>query len=354
MPEKETDTVRKQSKKRKLLFTVLFVIINISVVAVTAVFEFSKDASKAEQIPFLGLNFRYLIAAAGCVAVLLLAETLKYMLMMKHNTGKSDFKLAFQVTAIGKYYDCVTPLNAGGQPFQVHFLSRRGLSRGTAASMPITSYLVSHFVFAVMSLAVFIFGGDFVSSAAIRVTSYVGLGLYLSIPFAIIFFTVAPAAALKVFNFFIFLLHKLRILKNRERAENTMLTEMTNYRDAVIGMSGETMLLLKLGGLSVCYHTALCSLPFFVLRTFGGAATWIESFCICVFIYTAINFIPTPGNAGAAEGSFYLLFSVLTSNYLFWAMLVWRFFCYYCFIAIGACVLAWGAVRKRKQSAPSQ
>ena len=30
MPEKETDTVRKQSKKRKLLFTVLFVIINIS------------------------------------------------------------------------------------------------------------------------------------------------------------------------------------------------------------------------------------------------------------------------------------------------------------------------------------
>ena len=48
-----------------------------------------------------------------------------------------------------------------------------------------------------------------------------------------------------------------------------------------------------------------------------------------------VTLVPTPGNAGAAEGSFYLLFDQLDTSGVFWAMLIWRFLCYYFFILLG-------------------
>ena len=84
------------------------------------------------------------------------------------------------------------------------------------------------------------------------------------------------------------------------------------------------------------------------LLAFDTNRSWFQSFCITVYIYAAVTFIPTPGNAGAAEGTFYALFSVLTGAYLFWAMLVWRFFCYYLFLVMGGLVFAYNALQARR------
>jgi uncharacterized membrane protein YbhN (UPF0104 family) len=87
--------------------------------------------------------------------------------------------------------------------------------------------------------------------------------------------------------------------------------------------------------LSIVYQAGICSMPYFVIRMFGGHMSWVDALATTMFIYAAIAFIPTPGNAGAAEGSFYLVFSMLTQGRIFWAMLVWRFFCYYIYIIWG-------------------
>ena len=51
---------------------------------------------------------------------------------------------------------------------------------------------------------------------------------------------------------------------------------------------------------------------------------------------SAISFIPTPGNSGAADLSFFLLFeAVLVSGLAFPAMVVWRLFSFYSTIIIG-------------------
>ena len=337
-------------KAKKTLGTVLFVLVNVGVIAVTAYLEFSKGARRAEYIPFLGLNFRFLFAAAACLAVMIGAEILKYMLMMKKAAGAASFKTAFRVVVIGRYYDFITPFSAGVQPFQMRILSKSGFGTGASVSMPIVSFLVSHTAFMFIATAVFVFGSRFVPSPAVRITAWLGLLFYMSIPIAVSVFTVAPRVTEKVLCFFVSLFHKLRLIKDAPAAEKKVVSALCDYREAVSAMIRTPRLFLKLFGLSLVYHFALYSLPFFVLRTFGGAATFIESFCICVFIYAAISFAPTPGNSGAAEGSFYALFSSLTANYLFWAMLVWRFFCYYSYLLIGGVTLAVSAVSAKKYS----
>ena len=59
--------------------------------------------------------------------------------------------------------------------------------------------------------------------------------------------------------------------------------------------------------------------------------------------------MPTPGNAGAAEGAFYLVFSAMGSDGVFWAMLIWRIFCHYSFIIIGAVIYGVNALRGRRR-----
>ena len=59
--------------------------------------------------------------------------------------------------------------------------------------------------------------------------------------------------------------------------------------------------------------------------------------------------MPTPGNAGAAEGAFYLVFSAMGSDGVFWAMLVWRIFCHYSFILIGAGIYGVNALRGKRR-----
>ena len=57
---------------------------------------------------------------------------------------------------------------------------------------------------------------------------------------------------------------------------------------------------------------------------------------LCIMLYAAISFIPTPGNSGAADLSFFNLFKQgLPAGFAFPAMAVWRFFSFYSAIIIG-------------------
>ena len=108
-------------------------------------------------------------------------------------------------------------------------------------------------------------------------------------------------------------------------------------------------LLIKLLILSTVFQTAMCSMPFFAVRTFDGNMNYFQSLFLCIFIQAAISLIMTPGNSGAAEGSFYLVFSSLSTAGTFWAMLIWRFLCYYSFIVIGLLIYGYNAIVKLRE-----
>jgi uncharacterized protein (TIRG00374 family) len=92
-----------------------------------------------------------------------------------------------------------------------------------------------------------------------------------------------------------------------------------------------------------CEQICSCSIAFFTLKFFGfdllNAITgleWILVVQICFLLYSAISFIPTPGNSGAADLSFFWLFSAgLSGGFAFPAMMTWRILSYYSFIIIG-------------------
>jgi len=331
--------------KRKKIWFLLFILLNVAAIGATAAVDFG--SSKPEHLP--PINARYLLAVVGCFAALMGAETLRYTMLLKHFTGKRDPRMAYEVAALGKYYDYITPFGAGGQPFQGIYLNRNGVDVGSAAAIPVTGYLTYNGAFLIIAIFIFVFVGNFLGYAAVRVPVIVGTVVYAATPMLVVFFLISPGITSKVIGWGMRFLGKIRLLKNPEERFDKLVTNLYAIRDSMRSVFSERGLFIRLLLLGIVAQGALCSMPFFVLQTFGSNLSFTEVFCSCVFIYLGITFVPTPGNAGAAEGSFYAIFAVLGQNYIFWAMLIWRFFCYYAFIAQGL-VVVWITSRRRKHA----
>lgn len=328
-----------KKKRRKRIGTIAFILLNVAVIGVTAGIEFGSDRSVSRN-DLLDIDMWYLLAVAGCFLCALAAETGKYFFLLRQSAGEATLRQAFEVATLGKYYDFITPLSAGGQPFQVIYLSRAGLDAGSAGAVPIAGYLYRHAAFISISILTLICGRAVVTSAALLIPAFVGLFCVILVPAAIILFSVAPALTEKVVHWGVGLLAKLKLLHDADAREAVVIRLLGSYTQSLkLLWSGKRMFLLVFF-LSLVFECSLGSMPYFVLRAFGNSLGFWSVFRSCVLIYLCVAFIPTPGNSGAAEGSFYALFAVLGQGHLFWAMLVWRFFCYYALLLVGLVVQA--------------
>ena len=346
----------KQDRKKKHIWTALFVLINIAVIAATAVNEFAGKPAGSINLRFTKSALFFLACTAMCFVVLLLAESLKYLLMMRSLGEPVSFRVAFETAALGKYYDCITPSGAGGQPFQILWLHRHGYSDGGASAMTITGYVTMQAGFIILAIAVFISWRS-VDLEAIRYTAYFGLLLFSLIPCALVLFSLMPNVVKKLVAAVIRLCGRLKLVKNPEESTEQVMGMLNSYHASlgVIAKDKLTSFLLIL--LSLVYRTALCSMPYFVLRMFGAQVSFFRIFASTIYIYASIALVPTPGNAGAAEGAFYIVFSAMRSEGVFWAMLIWRLFSHYSFIITGAAVYGFNALRRKtihSEDAPAE
>ena len=348
-PQASLEVQKKKRRKKVLLYT-LFIALNVAVIVITAVHEFSGDHPDRIEAHLGPGNFIFLICGVLSLVFALMMETVKFLLMMRALGEKVSLRTAFQVGALGKYYDCITPSGAGGQPFQIWFLHTREYSSGASAAMPLMSFFTMQFGFILLAIPVFLFNGDVIENPAIKVSAYIGMTLYSIVPLLLLFFAIAPKAAEKCVLFFIKLGAKMHLVKNQEATSTKVVGYLTEYRDSLLVMAKKPALLPLLLLFSILYQLGICSLPFFVIRTFSGGVSFITALSLCIFVYASVTYIPTPGNSGAAEGSFYLIFSSLGANSLFWAMLIWRVLCYYSFIIIGIGIYGFNAWTGRKRS----
>ena len=335
----------RQNGKKKKIWTALFVLLNIAVVAATAINEFSAKPADAAELAFSPRAPFYLACAGLCLAVVCCAEALKYWLMMRFLGEKPSFRVAFETAALGKYYDCITPSGAGGQPFQILWLRRHGYSDGAASAMTVTGYITMQAGFMLLALAGFIAWRS-VELEAIRYSAYAGLFILSIIPCLLAAFSFMPGAVAKLISAVIRLCGRLKLLKEPDKAAERVLGMLDSYHSSFSAIAKNKAALISLLVLSLVYRIALCSLPYFVLKMFGTPVSFPHLFATTIYIYAAIALVPTPGNAGAAEGAFYLALSAVGSGGVFWAMLIWRIFCHYSFILIGAVIYGVNALQK--------
>lgn len=349
--------IDKRQKYFKRLITAIFLVFIVGVL----VYTFYKDffASEHEPVSLDNLwrtfanNWYYIVLGLLSLFVCYVVKGFKLSVICRSQIKKWHFKTCFETGIVGHYYNNVTPLGFGGQPFEIYHLSKHGVHGGVAASMPIVAFFFYQFAFVSMGIASLvcfnrnIFGipEEFINRlpAVFNILAIIGLVAAIIMPSLVVVFSMLPRLGAKLVHFVTFIGGKLKILKNPRKTELKTLKTVIHNSICIKKFAKNPLALITTLLLSVLEVTAFCSISFFTLKFFGyddNKGTlweWLWILQMSIILYASISFIPTPGNSGAADLSFYILFSVglKIAGFSFAAMAVWRILSFYSFIIIG-------------------
>ena len=342
---------KKKKSAKKIWLTLLFIAINIAVIAITAFSEFG-NSENAAKLSDVKINFWYLIPAIICFVIAITLEIYKLVLAMKKTSNEKSthiWKHARRTCLIGRYYDNITPAAIGGQPFQIYYMNKNtSIKGGLATTIPIISMISGQIGFIIVAVTCLLFGSASTTNTALIATACFGLIFYAFWPIAVLAATFLPKATSEIITLGVHFLAKIHIIKDRNKAIEKADKGVEEYARCVKMILKTRGLFLSTILISIVFHILISSIPYFVLTAFGAQIDFLPCFVSVIAVTSAVYFVPTPGNAGAAEGTFYAVFSALSSGYIFWAMLIWRFFSYYIYIIMGGIAYLRMYLEKRK------
>ena len=338
--------VAKQRSKKKKIWSFIFFMINIGVVvAIFASQLATEDLMSFSELLSSNLNYWFLLLALVFFGLMVVTEIIRFAMLTKQATGRNRPFLGYKTFALGKYYDCITPMSTGGEPFQIFYMKSRGLSASAAISVPMGRYILCQIATIIVSTVAIIIAstnGAWGGSTVVSVACYIGYALNLLVVVVTIFLSVSKNVGKKIVVWVLKFLHKLHIVKNYEAQYNKVLKVVNDYQTAIQDYAKHFWHFLLLLFLSILNNLITYIIPFFIVSAFIGfdSSLIVQVMVMGVMIEMAASFIPLPGGTGMSELSFTALFgSLIDSSVLFWALLMWRFMNYYIYILQGIIVM---------------
>ncbi len=331
LDEAEQSVAKASSKKKKFL-NLGFFIVNIAVVAGILIYQL--NGQKFELIHGLKLNGWAIILLLIFFGMTLLLETFTLSYLLKVSTGRWRFGISYKVFAIGKYYDSITPLSTGGQPFQITYLKNRGVPLHTALSVPLAKYLFQQIAWVLMGLVCLIVSSvDKSYNTLVSIASIIGFLLSFVMLSVVVFLCVCKTAGRKIVVKVLRLLYKMKIIKNYDKQYAKITKYIEDFQSVMqqFAKSPKDFIIMTLT--SIFRILFYYSMPYFIFSMMMGfdGSLFIKFMVMSFLVDLASSFFPLPGGTGMNEISFSAMFSPIFKNNLmtFWALLLWRFFSYY-------------------------
>ena len=331
--------IKNQKHLINMAFPLVGMIIILGCIAVKGEFKNIGTALNAVQPFFLIFGF-LLICGYWLFEAIILHR------LLGHAKERLSFWKSLRITLAGQFFNGITPFASGGQPAQLYMLHRQNVPLGTGASVLTKKFIVYQVALVVYSLLVLIFEAKFFLG---QIPNFVYLG-------AIGFFvnaTVVGSLLMIAYNYKFtrgFVLGFSRLLKRKfnpsrvDVSTQKILRQIdlfhTKMEETHKGL--ETWLIV--GFLSMIQLTFFFSIPLVI--GYGFHMTHLSIFYMigaAAFVSMVTAFIPIPGAAIGAEGSFYLIYQIFfPSQIIITALLLWRLYTYYLPLVVGGTVLMLG------------
>lgn len=264
-------------------------------------------------------------------------------ILLKDAAEKLSFKRILSITLAGQFFNGITPFASGGQPAQLYLLHKYKVSVGKGASVLTKKFIAYQAALVLYGSAVLLFMSGFFKE---HISNFIYLGIIgflvnLAVILMLVLVAVSPRTIKKIIISITRALRKrmnyLRVTRKSIGIIRSVDLFHTHMKDA-----GKEM-----GSLGIAFTLSLVQLTLFFLipitiglgfqLTFSSLLNVIGA---SAFVSMVTAFIPLPGAAIGAEGSFYMVFRIFyPANIIITALLLWRVITYYLPIAIGGIVV---------------
>ena len=343
LDEVEQSVSKRNSKKNKIL-NIIFFIVNVVVVAGILIYQLLKEDIQAIRGRFDIGSIFVIVALLGLV---IFSETAAISYLLKISTGKWRFGLAYKVSQLGKYYDSVTPMATGGQPFQITYLKSHGTPIHTSLSIPLAKYVFSQIAWVITSFVCLVISwrnktyGTFISVAS--VLGFVFSSIML---FVVLFLSICKTIGKRIVVRTLKLLHKMKIIKNYDKQYEKITKYISDFQDVMKQYARSPKDFIIMLFLSLAKNFLNYSMPFFIVKFFMpdiAGAMYIRMFVMTCLVDLSSSFFPFPGGTGMNEISFSAAFGAVVGKqtHLAWVLIIWRLCSYYFYLIQGVSILSY-------------
>ncbi len=274
-----------------------------------------------------------------------------YLLTRKGSKEHFGFVRSLKTSIIGAFFGMITPSYSGGQPMQLVYMGKSGLSLGVS-----TSVMVLRFVVEQSALEVIAFMGVVRAVRLMRgipaIISLAMVGFTIStamIAFLVVF-TLSQKVYNKIFGIFKWFVALFKFSKKLRPKINSFLdkidSEVEMYAESAKSLNKDPILLISTFLLGVLSNVASFFTVYSAIISTGALKNSFSSLLDIISVQSLatmiIYFSPTPGASGVAEGGFYLFFSpIVPREYLGTVTLEWRMLTYFIPLLIGFLLVIW-------------
>ena len=252
-----------------------------------------------------------------------------------------DIKLsiweAFIMEIKTSFFNGITPFSTGGQPFQIYAFKKKGISIAKGASVELVNFVTYQLALVIIGFIVLIINSKY--KIINNMGRFLAIGFFVNtvIMLGLLFISYARKTTKKICIFFINLLSKLKVIKDKERILDNIDDRLGEFHKATNFYKNKKKDFL----LSFLYHfmelACLYTIPLFAFYAVNTTSvSFIECFSATAYTMVIGSFVPIPGGSGGMEYVYTRLFSnFASSSIVSTTLIIWRSISYYIPMLIG-------------------
>ncbi|MBQ7308472.1 MAG: flippase-like domain-containing protein [Clostridia bacterium] len=337
-----SDSKSEKDKKNSRILSYLMFIINILIVLAILYYNITQN-KEFTPLRDLTFNLQYLFIIIAITILTTLLDTIITNLFVKTVTSKSNLWLSYKAFATMRYYDSITPMGSGGQPFMATYLLSNNISGSKSVSIPMKKFLTQQFSWLIITLVGLIYTLINKTITNPLIIGFSVFGFVINVFLDLFLFLGSSSEKItKGFSVWsIKLLTKLKIIKNYDKALEKTSNFMKEYQELMKEFSSNKLQFVIILIMGMIKYILYFSIPFFIFCCFKGfdINLFLVFFTFTIMVELSASCFPLPGGSGMNEITFSVLFSSYLPEAVFWAMLLWRIFSYYLLIFQGIIIM---------------
>lgn len=325
----------KKKSTKSLLSTLLidgFIFFGLIYLTFWLIFK-DQDLNKVINIAYTA-RLPFLIIAILLMIGYFAVEAWNVTTLLRNFGEKVEFKKIFRLTMLGFFFCSVTPGASGGQPLEIYYMSREGISAANATLAILIQTCGVQFAVTSLGLLCAIIGNDFLSGS---VALLYAIGLLINLTALIvlllcIFFT---GGLRRFMRRFFGVLWRLGI-KKAEKWRESVDAGLDKYAEGSRYIRDHKDEFRKALLKSTFQMSLFYLVPFAVYLAFGLTEYNIFAFfAMQSILFMATSGLPIPGAIGASESVFLTLYGAAFGEELLGsAMVLSRGISFYLFVVV--------------------
>lgn len=322
------------------------IIIVIVIVAVILFFFLRKEFNLIVA-ELADVHIGFFLGGILCIIAFWMLEAAAVWILIRQNSSAIPYRYSVVMTLATQFFNGVTPFASGGQPMQVYYMKKQGISVPAGTNICVQSLFIHQIALVAINVVMAIYQTmtQTIGADAKTAKNLMWFGFVVNVAILILFYVISYFPK---FNHFVShtvlqFLHRIKLIRNLEKRQIKMSKFFTEFHDGSEKLLRNKMELFKAVGYTFLKLIFFNVIVYLIFRSIGSKDIGLITATMCsISVISVATVIPSPGASGGVEYAFLMFFGVFYSRAEIVAtMLLWRFVTYYLGLIVGFFASLW-------------